>query len=163
MTPDGDSGRVGDHTPTVIPEDLALRRATYRLLVELGRVPAAHEVAAGWGRSTDDVLAGWRRLHRQHALVLDDAGTGIRMANPFAGVPTAYQVRAAGRVWWGNCAWDAFGICAALGADGEVTTRCPDCGDALTVQVRDERPSDPSLVFHCLVPARQWWEDIGFT
>jgi hypothetical protein len=72
-------------------------------------------------------------------------------------------VRAAGRWWHANCAWDAFGICAALGADGRIETSCPDCGDAIAVEVRGGRPDDETLRFHCLVPAARWWEDIVFT
>jgi hypothetical protein len=75
------------------------------------------------------------------------------MAIPFSGVPTPYRVQAAGRWWYANCAWDAFGICSALGVDGRIETSCPDCGDPIVVEVRGERPDDESLVFHCLVPA----------
>ncbi len=57
----------------------------------------------------------------------------------------------------------AFGVCAALHVDGLVESTCPDCGDGLRVEVRDGRPDDETLVFHCLVPAARWWEDIGFT
>jgi hypothetical protein len=145
------------------PDDVALRNETYRLFVALGRAPTAQEVAAELGRPVDDVLAGWRRLHEAHALVLAAGGTEIRMANPFSAVPTAFRVRAAGRWWYANCAWDAFGICAALGTDGDIEASCPDCGEPLRVAVRDERPDDESLLFHCLVPARQWWDDIVFT
>jgi len=60
-------------------------------------------------------------------------------------------------------AWDAFGICAALHVDGRIETSCPDCGEALTVEVRDEQPDDESLLFHCLVPAARWWDDIVFS
>jgi hypothetical protein len=85
------------------------------------------------------------------------------MLNPFSCVPTAYRVRAAGRWWYGNCAWDALGICAALHADGDVHTSCPDCGEPLAVSVRDGALDRDDLLFHCLVPARQWWDDIVFT
>jgi len=85
------------------------------------------------------------------------------MANPFSGIPTRYRVRAAEREWYANCAWDAFGICAALGSDGSVHTSCPDCSDPITVHVRDRHPDDTAPLFHCLVPAERWWEDIGFT
>jgi hypothetical protein len=146
----------------VDPDDLVLRNATYRLLVGLGRVPRASEAAAGTGRSVDDVLAGWRRLHAAHALVLDDGGS-IRMANPFSGVPTAHRVRAQDRWWYANCAWDAFGICASLQVDGRIESSCPDCDRPLVVEVRAGRPSDEELLFHCLVPARHWWDDIVFT
>jgi Alkylmercury lyase len=147
----------------VDPEDLAVRNETYRQFVATGRAPSAAEVGATLGRSGTDVLAGWRRLHGAHALVLDAARTSIRMANPFSAVPTGYRVQAGGRWWYANCAWDAFGICAALHEDGRIETSCADCGEPLAVVVRDERPDDVDLLFHCLVPARQWWDDIVFT
>lgn len=137
---------------------------TYGLFVELGRAPTAHEVAVSGNHLTEaDVVGGWHRLHEQHALVLNPATAEIRMANPFSAVPTAYRVRADDRWWYANCAWDAFGICAALHVDGRIETSCPDCGEALLVEVRDEQPDDESLLFHCLVPAARWWDDIVFT
>jgi hypothetical protein len=142
--------------------DLAIRRATYRRFAELGRAPSAGEVAAAMGAPEADVRAAWERLQDAHALVLDDAGA-IRMANPFAARPTDFRVDAGGRSWYANCAWDAFGIGAALHVDSEFDTHCPDCGEALHVRIRDGRPDDTSLVFHVLVPAAQWWNDIGFT
>jgi hypothetical protein len=102
-------------------------------------------------------------LHDAHALVLDSSGEEIRMANPFSAVPTAYRVEAAGRWWYANCAWDAFGVCAALGADGRIESSCPDCGEEFSVGVEEGRPDDERLVFHCLVPASAWWDDIVFT
>ena len=143
--------------------ELELRNLTYTLFVELGRAPTAEEVAQAKGSTVPDVQGVWRRLHQQHALVLDSATSEIRMANPFSAVPTAYRVRADGRWWYANCAWDAFGICAALRLDGRIEASCPDCGSPIAVHVQDERPDDESLLFHCLVPARQWWDDIVFT
>ena len=143
--------------------DLRLRNLTYGLFVERGRAPAATDVAKRAGEPQREVEAAWRRLHDAHALVLDADALELRMANPFSAVPTAYRVRAAGRWWYANCAWDAFGICAALHVDGRIETSCADCGDPLAVEVRDGRPDDPELLFHCLVPAERWWADIVFT
>jgi hypothetical protein len=138
--------------------DLDLRRCTYAFFVEHGRAPTAAELG-----DQDEVLAGWHRLHSEHAVVLNPAPGDLRMLNPFSVVPTAYRVQAGGRWWYGNCAWDAFGICAALHTDGRIETSCPDCGEPVVVEVRDKRPDDESLLFHCLVPASQWWDDIVFT
>ncbi len=143
--------------------DVELRNATYALFVDLGRAPSPREVGSATGRAPDDVLAGWRRLHEAHALVLEAGGGAIRMANPFAAVPTAHRVHAGGRWWYANCAWDAFGICAALHADGLVETSCADCGEPLRITVHDGEPDPADLLFHCLVPAAAWWQDIGFT
>jgi hypothetical protein len=138
--------------------DLELRRRTYAFFVEHGRAPAATELG-----EPEDVVAGWRRLDDEHAVVLNPATDELRMLNPFSVVPTAYRVQAGGRWWYGNCAWDAFGICAALRSDGRIETSCPDCGEAIAVEVRGGHPDDESLVFHCLVPAARWWDDIVFT
>ncbi|HXW87195.1 MAG TPA: organomercurial lyase [Streptosporangiaceae bacterium] len=144
-------------------DDLMLRGVTYARFVQRGRAPMAAEIAAATGRGREEVVAGWQRLHAEHALVLDRLTGEIVMANPFSAVPTAYHVHAAGRWWYGNCAWDAFGICAALHADGRIETACPDCGAALRIEVQGQRPDDQSLLFHCLVPAARWWDDIVFT
>jgi hypothetical protein len=85
------------------------------------------------------------------------------MANPFSAVPTSYRVEADGRSWYANCAWDAFGIPAALHVDGHVSSACPDCGEPIEIDVRDHRPIPEEHVFHVLVPAAHWWDDIGFT
>jgi hypothetical protein len=142
---------------------LEVRNLTYGMFVELGRAPTADEVAHAAGSSRAEVEGVWHVLHCAHALVLDPAATEIRMANPFSAVATAFRVQAAGRCWYGNCAWDALGICAALHVDGRIETCCPDCRERITLELRDKQPSDESLLFHCLVPAAHWWDDIVFT
>jgi len=140
-----------------------VRNVTYRLFVDLGRAPSSAEVAEPVGIDENGVRASWARLHEDHAIVLDSQTGGLRMANPFSAVPSAYRVRAGGRWWYGNCAWDAFGICAALGADGRIETSCPDCGEEISLEVRGERPDPDEHLFHCLLPAPRWWDDIVFT
>jgi len=141
----------------------ALRNLTYRLFVDLGRAPTAADVAGEAAVSENDVRAAWSRLHDAHALVLHTEGGEIKMANPFAADRTAFRVEAAGRSWYANCAWDAFGICAALHSDGHIETMCHDCGDPIVVDVHEATPSDPTLLFHTPVPAARWWDDISFT
>jgi hypothetical protein len=142
---------------------LDVRNLTYRMFVELGRAPTQREVADRAGLPEPDIRAAWRELHDDHALVLHPNTDELRMANPFSAVPTAHRVLAAGRWWYANCAWDAVGICAALHADGHIETSCPDCGQPLAVEIRDQRVTRDACVFHCLVPAAHWWDDIAFT
>ena len=143
--------------------DLAIRNLTYSRFVELGRAPTAGEIASSADLPAPDVHAAWRRLQDAHALVLFPGSGEIHMANPFSAVPTPHRVDADGRSWFGNRAWDAFGICAALHVDGTISTTCPDCGTAMEIAVRSTAPSDPASLFHCLVPAAHWWDDIAFT
>ena len=95
--------------------------------------------------------------------MLDAATDEIRMANPFSAVPTPYRVHADDRWWFANCAWDAFGILSALGVDGRIESSCPDCGEHYAVCVTNREADRSELLFHCLVPAAHWWDDIVFT
>lgn len=140
-----------------------MRNVTYQLFVSLGRAPTAQEVGTEIGAGQDEVLDGWGRLHDAHALVLNGRRDEIRMANPFSAVPTAYRVLADGRWWYANCAWDAFGICGALHVDGRIEASCPDCAQPIAVEVENRQPQPDDLVFHCLVPAARWWDDVVFT
>jgi alkylmercury lyase-like protein len=143
--------------------DLAARAYVYRRFAELGRAPRLAEIAAELELTVADAEAVLRRLHEAHALVLEHGVPEIRMANPFSAVPTSYRVEAAGRSWFANCAWDAFGVVAALGVDGHITCACPDCGDRIEIDLRDRRPVPDDHVVHLLVPAAHWWDDIVFT
>jgi hypothetical protein len=138
-------------------ELLDLRNRTYAAFVEFGRAPTARELG-----DEAVVRAGWRQLHDAHALVLNPATDEIRMANPFSAVPTAYRVHT-GRWWYANCAWDAFGVLAALTVDGRIETSCPDCGEACAIEVTNGRVDRQELLCHCLIPASHWWDDIVFT
>jgi hypothetical protein len=91
------------------------------------------------------------RLAEQHVVVLGDDGE-VLMAHPFAAHREGASVDAGGRTWWGNCAWDAFGIVAALGLE-----------DATITAQGISLPRDHDAVFHVLVPASHWWDDIAFT
>jgi hypothetical protein len=143
--------------------DLRLRNHVYRRFVELGRAPTFAELARELGLAATDVAAAMRRLHEAHALVLEPDESRVRMANPFSAIPTPHRAYANGRWWYANCAWDAFGILAALDVDGHVASSCPDCASPIEIDVRDRRPVADGHVVHINVPARRWWDDIVFT
>ena len=101
--------------------------------------------------------ADLRELEQRHVVVLDDAAR-IWMAHPFAGHREGARVDAGGRMWWGNCAWDGFGIVHALGlAEATVTAQ------GIAVAVRDGVPEETGALFDVAVPAAHWWDDIGHT
>ena len=138
--------------------DLELRRRTYAFFVEHGRAPRAAELG-----DPREVVAGWRRLHAEHALVLNAATDELRMLNPFSVVPTAYRVQAGGRWWYGNCAWDALGIPAALHKTARVESRCEATLEPFHLEIGPDGPESSDWLFHCAVPAAKWWDDIAFT
>jgi hypothetical protein len=144
--------------------DLRIRNHAYASFVRDGNAQTPAETAAALGVGREEAEAAYRRLHDAHALVLEPGTTEIRMLNPFSAVETPHRVRAAGRSWFANCAWDALGIPAALRTDGRVESECPDCGERLELEVRDgELVRGAELLVHFVVPARQWWDDIAFT
>jgi hypothetical protein len=108
--------------------DISIRKYLYGRFVETGRPPAVTSVSQELAMGKSNVEAAFRRLHDAHALVLERDTLEIRMLNPFSCVPSAWRVHAAGRTWYANCAWDSFGVCAALRADGRIETSCADCG-----------------------------------
>lgn len=142
--------------------DLRIRNHVYHRFVETRRGPRVDDVAHELGLSRDDAEAAFRRLHDAHALVLEPGRLEILMLNPFSCVPTPHRVQAAGAWWYANCGWDAFGILAALGVDGHVSSSCPDCAEPIEIDVADGRPAADDYVFHVLLPAERWWDDIVF-
>ena len=144
--------------------DLSIRTYLYASFVETGRSSTPPETAGVLELPESTVSSAYRRLHDAHALVLQPGTTEIRMLNPFSAVETAHRVEAGGRSWYANCAWDALGIPSALHTDGRIASSCPDCGESLELEVvGGELLRGRELLVHFVVPARRWWEDIGFT
>jgi len=150
-------------TLPVDEHDRRIRNHLYARFVELGRALRSSEAATELGLAGADVEAAFRRLDDAHALVLERDTLEIRMLNPFSCVPSAWRVHAAGRTWYSNCAWDSFAVCAALHTDGRIESSCADCGEPIEVEVRKRLAVDGDYLFHVLVPARHWWDDIVFT
>lgn len=142
--------------------DDRVRLHLYRSFVEEGRPPVHAEIAGALGLSPAEVEASLRRLHDGHVIVLAPGSTYVWMANPLSAIPTAYPVRVGGRAYFGNCIWDGLGVVAMLGGQGEVGTWCADCAEPMVVEVREGHASGEGIV-HYAVPARSWWDDIGFT
>ena len=142
--------------------DGAVRLEVYRSFVDRGRPPVPAEIAEALDTDQGGIEAALRRLADGHALVLAPGTPYVWMANPFSAIPTPFSVEVGGRMWFGNCIWDALGVVAVLGGTGVVRMWCPDCGDRLAVSVEEGRLASGTGVVHFAVPASQWWDDIGF-
>jgi hypothetical protein len=143
--------------------DTGIKLAIYAHFAETGRRPSPQAVAERAGADVGDVLGAYPRLRAQRVLVLEADGSSIRMAPPFSGVPTQHRVDAGAVQYFANCAWDALGIPAALHRPGRVTSRCEQSREPLQLEVGLEGPGPSDWLFHCLVPAAHWWDDIVFT
>jgi len=143
--------------------DNDVRVEIYRHFAEIGSAPTHVDIAHELDLEPAEVEGSYRRLADDHVIVLAPGSPYIWMANPFSAVPTPFAVQSGDQRWWGNCIWDALGILALVGRDGEVRTSCPDCGEALTVSVADGRVPHDHRVVHYSIPAARWWDDIGLT
>ena len=143
--------------------DTEVKLAIYRHFGETTERPSPADVARRLDAPVEEVAAAYASLRAQRVLVLEPDGTSIRMAPPFSGVPTQHVVELGGRRYFANCAWDALGIPAAFHREATVHSSCAQSGERLRLEVRAEGPEPSSWLFHCLVPAAQWWDDIVFT
>ena len=136
----------------------------YETLAHTARMPASTDVASAIGSSVAEVEQAFKRLYEKRLLVLEPGSSShVRMAPPFSGIETQHRVKIEDKVYFANCAWDAFGIAAALKRDADIESTCPDCGEPLTFQIRDGKPLGQESVVHFAVPAAQWWQDIIYT
>lgn len=143
--------------------DLEVKLAVYGHFAEAGRRPSPGDVAERVGSDVERVLDAYGRLRAQRLLVLEPDGSSIRMASPFSGVPTQHVVEAGGIEYFANCAWDALGVPAALQKPGTIHSRCEHSGEPLHLDVGLQGPGPSDWLFHCLVPAAKWWDNIVFT
>ena len=143
--------------------DVEVKLAVYRHFAETGHRPSIMETAVRVGSDAGSVLDAYQRLRAQRLLVLEADGSSIRMASPFSGVPTQHVVEADGIQYFANCAWDALGVLAALHKQGTIHSRCAQSGEPLHLEVDLQGPVASDWLFHCLVPAPRWWNDIVFT
>jgi hypothetical protein len=141
-----------------------VRTFIYAHLAETTRAPLLHEIASRFSISSDQAADVLHFLHEQHALFLEAGTTRIRLANPFSAISTNYHVEVADKTYQANCAWDSFGIVAALHAD-EATIRsaCTANGQPLEIAVHAGQVAGHGEVVHFLVPFRRWYDDLVFT
>ena len=144
-------------------QDLAVRRAILGALARDTPVTRL-SVMQALGLEYAEVSAAYARLAEAHVVVLD-ADTGeVWMALPFSAVPTDFRVVAGEVSVWANCAWDAFGVAAALDRDVSFATPCPGSGVVISAGVRHGKAhANPGAVAHVGVPAARWWDDIALT
>ena len=143
--------------------DLQVKMAIYRHFADSGHAPSPAQVAERIGAPAPDVIEAYGRLREKRVLVLEADGESIRMAPPFSGVPTQHVVTSGGRSYFANCAWDSFGIAAALHQPATVHSRCEQSKEPLHLEIGEGGPERSDWLFHCAVPAAHWWDNIVFT
>ncbi len=105
-----------------------------------------------------------RELAAQDVIAFEPDTEDLWLVHPFYAADAPFSVTSGQRQWQAICIWDTLGILALVQSDGEVTTRCPDCGELLQVTIEDRLvQGPPQAVVHFGIPASRWYEDIGYT
>ncbi len=143
----------------------AVRNTIYAFFVDQARPPTVAEAARALHAPADQVHEAYLRLGAAHAILLEPNTTQpeVRMASPFSAVPTPFLVTAGQKTYFANCAWDMFGIPAALHADASIEARCADCGERLDLRVSGQRIFAEEALAHFLLPFRDWYADLVYT
>jgi hypothetical protein len=147
-----------------VPNTNDVRVELYRSFVEECRAPEPAEMATALGMPLEQVRASLRELAGQDVIAFRPGTEDVWLAHPFCATDAPFKVNAGTRRWDAICVWDALGILALTEADGSVETSCPDCKEPLLLSVAEGRVERPDgSVVHFGVPARRWYEDVGFT
>jgi hypothetical protein len=142
----------------------AARIFIYSRVASAGAPPSSDEIAEHFGITGVDARGWLKTLGATKRVILDKETREIWMSGPFSAVPTRFRVHGATTSWWANCAWDMLGIPAALGISARVETSCACCDEPVTIEVdADKGPLSGEGLVHIFLPARRWYDDIGFT
>ena len=141
-----------------------VKMAVYRHFADTTRAPTAGELAGPLGISANEVGAAFTALRASRVLFLEPDGVTIRMAPPFSGVPTQHEVEVERRALLREL---RVGLArhprGAQVRRATVHSRCEQTHEPLRLDVALDGPAASDWLFHCLVPAAQWWDDIVFT
>lgn len=145
-------------------DETGLRTFVYDHILTGGRPPSCLEIGNRFGISATEARRALGALRLGKTILVDAQSGEIWMAGPFSARETPYRVVDGKRAWWANCAWDMFGVAHIANTAVTVHTFCGDCGAAMAIPIDPATPPPNDIgVVHFLVPARHWYDDIGFT
>ena len=139
------------------------RHFVYAFWVEHAHAPSIQDAARELGIEIEHARKLYEELNARHAILLMPGTHGIRMANPFSGVPTGFRVIVGAKQYYANCAWDSYGIPAALHTDAHIEAFCAQTQEPLRLRVENGFVRGDSAVMYFRVPFAQWYDDLVFT
>jgi hypothetical protein len=139
----------------------SVRALVFARLRDSGEAPGLGELATALAALESSVRGALHALAAEHRLALVPGTDRVWMAHPFSALPSDFLVTVRDRRWFANCVWDGLSILALLG-DGTLETHSPATGEPIELSSSMGGVTGDALV-HFLVPARRFWDDIGFT
>ena len=142
---------------------IALRVFVYDEVLARGKPPSLSSIASHFAVSPSDAGGALANLKIGKTILVDPTSGEIWMAGPFAAMESPYRVVGDRQSWWANCAWDMIGVAMIANEPVNIESRCTECGEPMTIRCDPTAPPTSEAVVHFLVPARRWYDDIGFT
>lgn len=151
-----------------------IRYFIYAHFVDTTHPPSVGDTAAHFNVTIEEACEYYKELHNRHALFLDQETLTVRMANPFSGIPTDFKVHTNGKTYYANCAWDMFGIPAALHVDTVIEAVCTESNDSVQLEIKNgniyalggvpaEDGNGSGLLVHFPLPFARWYDNLVFT
>ncbi len=117
-----------------------------------------------FGGSKSELISILDELEEAHLIKRLNGSQRILMLWPFSNIPTPFlDIVEGGRSYYANCAWDSFGIHAALRKPVKIESYCHHCNVPITLLLRDEKlverePKGVTVFFS--KRAYEWWDNI---
>jgi hypothetical protein len=143
--------------------DGEIRIHIMRQAAATARVPQSRDIAEALGKPEPEIHDALKRLAAGKILILASNDGMIWAAAPFCAVPSTFRVKSKAVTYSAICIWDALGIAAALHQDATIDTVCGDCGEPMKLEVKNSALVRGEGLIHFAVPARNWWDNIGYT
>jgi hypothetical protein len=137
--------------------------------------PRVEDTARHFNISTEAASTCYKELHNRHAFFLERVTLTIRMANPFSGIRTDFEVHSNGKTYYANCAWGMLGIPAVLHSDAIIEAICTESNNVVRMEIRDgqiytqvgipaaEDGGLSEMRIHFPLPFARWCDDLTFT
>jgi hypothetical protein len=144
--------------------DEALRVFIYDQTIGHGPIPTSDTIASHFDSDAAEVRRRLALLRIGKTVAVHPSTGEVWMAGPFSAEPSSYRLTDGATTWYANCAWDMFGVAMLVDRPLVAHTACTDCGEPMTLACDPSRPpAGDAGVVHFLVPARRWYDDLGFT
>jgi hypothetical protein len=140
-----------------------VRAFIYQYFADTTTAPPVERTAAHFSLTPEEAASVYEELGRRHAIFLRPGTHEIQMAWPFSAAETPFKVHANKKTYFANCAWDSFGIPAALHTDAEIEATCAQSGEPIRLNVTDGQVHGTEAIVHFLVPFKEWYNDLPFT
>jgi hypothetical protein len=122
--------------------DHAIRYYIYTTFRNKSRPPTTWGTTDHFANTVAQVEDSFERLADAHQIALTPESSSIWMANPFSSVPTNDYLKADGKRYWCNSAWDVLGISLILdrNAIGYLQCGCEECDEKLVIHFHPGKP-----------------------